>query len=410
MASRTTRPNGHTWIFTKAANGKRRAVRLGILSEDEAVEAHRRLAKLESSHASGEPLDAITEAWLTSLTQKNYERVVATGLVAIDQSGVTKISEDHSLERLIGEWKGTLDVEPQTISGYEQHLEHLRRYFGPDRDVTTILPADADKFKAWVISDGRVNGDEPLSRSTVSRAIKTWRPLFEFSRRLRWVAESPFNHLRAGGEFNEERCYYITTRLVDKLIELCPDLELKAIMALSRYATFRGPSEFAKLTWQDVDLVAGDVRIVSPKTKRYRNGTSRITPLKGMALETLQALWDAAPEGATEVLPRLGKSDSSRLSQRIETLCRQVGTALWVKPFINLRASCETDWQKAGRSIFETAEWMGHSPEVALRHYNRIAKDRVVDLPAKHRPKAKRSAERRSSKSGAQGGAPRSAQ
>ena len=192
---------------------------------------------------------------------------------------------------------------------------------------------------------------------------------------------NPCTHLRAEGEFNEERNFYITPRLVDALIDECPDLELRAMIALSRYASFRGPSEFEPLLWHDVDFDRGMVTITSTKTKRYRNGARRSAPLNGEALKRIEELWEAADEGVTRVFPRLGNSDSSRLNQRLNTLCRRLGVPLWDKPFTNMRASCETDWQEAGHQALTTATWMGHSVAVALQHYNRVAKDRVVDLP-----------------------------
>ena len=42
--------------------------------------------------------------------------------------------------------------------------------------------------------------------------------------------------------------------------------------------------------------------------------------------------------------------------------------------FVNLWASCERDPFKAGHPIDEIAAWMGHSPEMAIKHYNRVVK------------------------------------
>jgi hypothetical protein len=48
---------------------------------------------------------------------------------------------------------------------------------------------------------------------------------------------------------------------------------------------------------------------------------------------------------------------------------------MWPKPFVNMRASCERDLLKR-YPIDAVAAWMGHSPEIALRHYNRVARER----------------------------------
>lgn len=388
MASQTTRPNGHTWITVKAANGKRRHVRLGSLSPDQAAEAKRRLAQAERHYHQGEPLDAMTLAWLGSIPSDHRKRVQATGLVPdLGEADVLE-APDTSVGRLIVEWWSTLSVAPSTEANYRQTTALVRKYFGGDRCVKTIVPADADKFVAWMAAEGRVKGDKPMSRASVSRGSRTVRAIFEFGVRLRWLADNPFMHVRSQGEVNEDRWWYVTPALVDAIVDRCADPELRAMIALSRYATFRGPSEFGQLRWQDIDWSVPSIKITAPKTNRYVGGLLRVSPLEGKALLEMQSLWDRA-EGDPEVFPRLGGASSSDLSSRVEGLCRKIGVALWEKPWTNMRASCETDWQRAGHQIFDTSEWMGHSPEVALKHYKRVA-SHIADLPAVQKGEALR--------------------
>ena len=357
MASKTTRPNGHTWVFVKASNGKRRAPRLGTLAADEAEEAARRLTKLEKQFALGLAPDAVTEAWIDSLSPANRKRVIATGLVATDERSIERRAKARTLDKLIAEWKTTLDVEPQTLCNYDMVAELLKRYFAPDRDVASIVPADADKFRAWMAKSGKKNG-KAMSRATVSRSCRTARRIFEFARRLRWAVDNPFEHVRSVGEFNPERCWYVTRRLVDKLIVTCPDVELKAMIALSRYATFRGSSEFGPLTWRDVDFEAATVRITSPKTKRYPNGARRTTPLEGEALRMLGILFELAEDGATDVFPRLGQHDSSALSQRLQSICRTVASHTGRRPGrTSVLAARQTGRPRAGRSSRPPNGW-----------------------------------------------------
>ncbi len=377
MASLSPQPNGHTWVYVKAATGKRRPVRLGVMSPEDAQEAKRRLTLIEKAFQAQHPPDAVTLAWLASLTLEQRDRVIASGLVPADASA--PIAE-KSIERLIREWVDTLDVEPQTLKNLEQIFRNLRTYFGPHREVASLVPADADKFRAWLKSNGRQKSDKPMAAATVSKRCRTVKSIFDYGVRLKWITENPFEHLRLSGEVNPDRDVYVTPRLALRLVEVSEDPELAAMVALCRFSTFRGPSEFEPLAWSDIDFAESRVRITSPKTKRYPRGSSRVTPLDSHSLAALNVLWDAAPVGATLVFPRLGPLPSSDVTDRLNRVCRRLGIALWEKPWINMRASCETDWQQQGMSIFETASRVGHSPEVALRHYNRIAKDRVADL------------------------------
>ena len=63
------------------------------------------------------------------------------------------------------------------------------------------------------------------------------------------------------------------------------------------------------------------------------------------------------------------------ITGKIHRLCHQIGVETWPKMFVNLRASCERDLFKAGHAIDEIAAWLGHSPEMALRHYSRVVKE-----------------------------------
>lgn len=381
MAGRTTRPNGHTWITVKASNGTRRHVRLGLLSDENAAEAHRRLAKIERHYHDREPMDAMTLLWFQSLPPRNVSAIVRTGLIAAPGVAALAAAGDTSLGKLIDEWKRTLDIAPSTKDNYDQTVALVERYFGRDRCVKSIIPADADLFIAWATKEGRVKGDKAMSRASISRGGRTVRRIFAFAIRLKWIAENPFDHVRSAGEVNEERWWYVTPRLVDAIIAECCDQELRTMVALSRYATCRGPSEFAGLRWQDIDWATPAIKIAAPKTVRYAGGLLRMTPLEGEALRQLENLWATAEKGVAEVFPRLGGRTSSDLSNKLEAVCRRVGVPMWEKPWTNMRASCETDWQKSGYQIFDTSEWMGHSPEVALRHYKRVA-SHIADLPA----------------------------
>jgi integrase len=428
MASRSTRPNGDTWIFVKAANGKRRPVRLGNQSEDNAAEAKRRLAKIEAAFQGRDELDRLTRTWVEHLPPVLRDRVAQTGLLPADLAQpVTQVAcyplpqaapptQDCSLARLLDRWRSTLTVEARTTVIYGQHIDRLERFAAwlqeqpgegrnPVDDIRHIVPADAKRFEAWLQEHGSKQ-KRPLSPSTASRTIGTVQTIFQFATLEGWRPDNPFGHLSRRGEFNEERNVYVTPELVDHLIADCGDPELRAMLAICRYAGLRGPSEFAPLCWADVDWEGRWLTVTSPKTKRYRFGRRRRTPLCDKCVAQLESLYEATPAGTEKLFPRLGLLDSSPLSDRIEVLCRRAGVPLWDKPWTNMRACCETDWQAVEKmQPFETAAYMGHSPTVALAHYNRVAKDRIADLPEIRKGEAKHASgegPRRSTKRSAQ--------
>lgn len=331
--------------------------------------------------------DAVTLAWVQNLPRKLFDRVVRTGLTSLVPR--TCRLNEQTIPELIKEWELTLDVQPRTLVNYRMATGNLLKYFGKERLVTSILPGEADKFRRWLRVEGRIHSDVPMSSSSVSRRCETIRELFQFAVRLKWIEDNPFGHIRRSGEWNEARNVYVAARLVDKIIECCEDTELAAMVALCRFCGFRGQSEFKCLSWTAVGFGEEKILIISPKTKRYPGGDRRIVPFSvcPKALQALNKLWFESPERRDLVFPRIGSANWCDVTQKLARICRDNNLPFWEKPWINMRASCENDWQKAGYSIFETAAWMGHSADIALRHYNRTSASRIADLPEAMEPK-----------------------
>ena len=79
--------------------------------------------------------------------------------------------------------------------------------------------------------------------------------------------------------------------------------DFRAIIALSRFAGLRCPSEVLSLKWKNVDRENRRITVISPKTRRYAGGGQRVIPLFIELIKPLQEAWDAAPEGAKYVIP-----------------------------------------------------------------------------------------------------------
>ncbi|MBI5724816.1 MAG: hypothetical protein HZA50_12725 [Planctomycetes bacterium] len=60
---------------------------------------------------------------------------------------------------------------------------------------------------------------------------------------------------------------------------------------------------------------------------------------------------------------------SANLRTTFEKIIDRAGLKRWPKPFQNLRASCWTQLFRDGHDIKTVSEWLGHSPEVGLKHY-----------------------------------------
>lgn len=178
---------------------------------------------------------------------------------------------------------------------------------------------------------------------------------------------NPFADLRAGSQSNPDRAFFVTRATVGAVLAACPDDEWRAIIALSRYAGLRCPSEVGALRWGDVNWERGRLTVRSPKTANHEGHAVRVVPMTPELRLILQDLFDQAEPGAEAIVPRLG-DPSVNLRTQFERIIAKAGEKPWPRLFHNLRASCLTEWAERFPAHV-VAKWAGHSPMIAAQHY-----------------------------------------
>lgn len=207
----------------------------------------------------------------------------------------------------------------------------------------------------------------------MSRRCRAARQIFEFAVRKKWRLDNPFDHMVDWCVRNPDRDVYIPADDVRPILDSESDLEFRTLLAFCRFAGMR-PSDALSAEWSGVDWDRSYIHIVISKTRRSRSGGHRDVPLFPEVRKLLDELFARAPDGATLVFPHYSQTSHANISDRLRRGCIRAGQTIWVKPWVNLPASCENDWINSGFSTFQVARWMGHAPDVALRHYNRVAK------------------------------------
>ena len=141
------------------------------------------------------------------------------------------------------------------------------------------------------------------------------------------------------------------------------------MFGLARFAGLRTPSETHRLTWADVDWERRRLSVYAPKTD-----TNRIVPITADRFPSLQAAFDAAPEGTVNIVP-LG-SHRSNLHRGLEKFIKRAGLTPWDDLFQTLRRSAETDFARTHpqRAV---SKWIGHSMAVSERHSLQVTDDLI---------------------------------
>ena len=183
------------------------------------------------------------------------------------------------------------------------------------------------------------------------------------------IAATPFADVSAGKDSNDENAAFVERATVEKVMAATADNGWKLIIALSRYAGLRIPSEMVSLRWEHVLWDQRRVIIHAKKTRKIEGKAVRIIPLFDELEPLLRRQLEEAEDGAVYVLP-----DRLRLHANPGTMLQKLMTRAGVKPwprqFHNMRASLQTELLDiVGPKA--TCDWLGNDERTAHKHYLR---------------------------------------
>jgi len=357
MASVVTYDGGLRKVtFSFSASGQRHAVRLGRVSMRVAESWKARIEALVSDKLAHCPHNPELAAWLGALDEKMLARLRAVGLA--DGVGTAVVSLGEFLERAFE----TLSPKQSTRTFYGHTRRNLEERFGAGRMLGTIATADADDWRAWLLSD------QKLSAATVARRVIAARTLWNKAVRWRLVGENPFVGVRGGEQSNEARKVFIPRASIDAIMAAAPSAEWRALIALARYGGLRTPSEPFELRWGDIDFERGTIRVRCPKLEhRGERFASRTIPLFPELQKPLLDLF-AAGDAEAEYLFGNWRARRTNVGTHFARIVERAGLKPWPRLLQNLRASRESELMRE-YDLATVCRWIGNSPAVAARHY-----------------------------------------
>lgn len=356
-------------IVYRDGAGVQHTIRLGKCPKSVANTARMAIGHLiiAKRHGSVPHPDAVR--WLAGIDALLYSRVVKHGLC---QPRTPAHDATVTLGELIERVESMATVKTSTRAAYRQAENSLIEHFGVDRPLTSIRETDADAWRAAIGEPG-VNSHRKgvasmrLAPATIAKRTGIVKNIFRKAVRWKMISSNPFEALRVGPQTNPARAFYISCESIRAILKECPDTEWRAIVALSRFAGLRCPSEVAALTWHDIDWQHRRMIVRSSKTEGHEGGAVRTVPIAPELIAIMQNLYDSAEVGAEAIVPRL-RRPGTNLRTHLHRIIERAGLTPWPRLFQNLRASCECDWAERFPAHV-AAKWLGHSPLIAARHY-----------------------------------------
>lgn len=136
MASITNDSGGHRRIQFLDGDGKRKAIRLGKVSQRDARAVNVKIEALVSASVLNHPADDETLRWVMDLNEDLHAKLAKVGLVP-SRSG-TRLGP--FIEQYL---EDRHDLKPNTMKNLKQARDKLLAHFGSDRDMRSITRGDA---------------------------------------------------------------------------------------------------------------------------------------------------------------------------------------------------------------------------------------------------------------------------
>ncbi len=359
----TAKDTGKRRIKFMGTDSKRHTVHLGKVPKKIAEEVKTKIEAILAAALHTVSLDAETAAWLANIDDTLYGKLVGVGLVP--QRGAT---ERAVLGPFIDSYIALrADLKPNTTAHLKRARRNLVEFFGEQKPLDEITPADADEFRLHL-------AETMDASSTVPRICGRAKQFFRFAVRKKLIRESPFGDMKGTAvRANKDREFFVTPEMARRVLEACPDNEWQLLFALCRFGGLRCPSEPLALRWGDVDWDRNRIHVQSPKTEHHEGKESRWVPIFPELRPYLDAAWDAADENAEFVITRY-RDANANLRTQFNRIVRKAGLEPWKKPFQNLRSTRETELSECF-PMHVVCAWIGNSESVAKKHYLQVTDD-----------------------------------
>lgn len=349
----------------------------GFTRESSAIVFGEHLDKLVRYRKRGEELDPKLMDWVGELPEDVYNKLLSWGLV--EQRVRIMTLQDLADVYLVGE--RSIGLKPNTASSRRRWIRMLIEFFGSNRELRTLSSKDFPAFEARY--------RPRYAPASWGRIVAHYKGMFSYAVRKGWIKCSPFESVKVREITNTTRQRFIDNDTATRVLQNCATAQERLIFCLSRYGALRIPSELQYMTWDDIDFEHGKFLVKSPKKESFANQergvftdrAKRYVPMFPELRKAFLEYRDEFPQDGGDFLFVQSAKNPDGLVNRNHGamdrfLCnaiKKAGLNKWPKLFHNMRSTRETELLASGMPIRDVCAILGHSPEMALRHYIQVS-------------------------------------
>jgi len=338
--------------FVDVTDGrKRKRVRLGVVTHNEAVEAKRRIEKLLNARILNQCPTSETAEWLAAVPDHLHNRIARTGLCEPREPASASLTLGEWVTKYLGQRKSDPKFKSGSYDRLRQTGDRMLVYFGAHTPIDEITPNAAKDWRVAMIA-------EPLAEATARLHCRNAKTIFGEAVDRELISRSPFAKLKSSSVAADN------DRIIDanetlKLLDASPDVQWRVLIGLARLAGLRVPSETHILSWDAVDWAKRQLTVYAPKTD-----STRFVPIVPELHTILTDAWDQAPAGAKNIVTL----SRNNLHRDFKLIVKRAGVKPWDDLWQTLRRSAETMFAETHPQK-DVSAWIGHSVKVSLKHY-----------------------------------------
>jgi len=285
------------------------------------------------------------------------------------------IDKDPAARLTLGELcKWYLDLpEVKAKDSYdrdEHFISHLKRLLGEGSKIKDITPGKMESYqKTRLAEPSPVHPGKTITPCEVNKEVTALKVIFNRAIKHGRLKLNPIANVKRLPE-NNIRQRLLTGDEFKALLNAC-ELHLKPIIEMGYWMGMR-KDEIVSLTWPEVDLKKGFIRLPAERTK---TDSPRTIPLHPEVRTTLERL----PRGlhTDRVFLRFGQP-FDEIKHSFQSACEKAKIENFT--FHDLRHCALNNLRKAGNDFFQIMALSGHKTISVFKRYNLVTEEELAGI------------------------------
>ncbi len=252
----------------------------------------------------------------------------------------------------------------------EHFIAHLKRLLGEGTRVRDITPGKMESYQEQRLAEpSPIHPKKNITPCEVNKEVTCLKTIFNRAVRHGKLKVNPIATVKRLPE-NNIRQKILTPGEFEALLD-ASDAHLKPIIQVAYHMGMR-KDEIVRLTWSEVDLKKGFIRLPAERTK---TDSSRIIPLHPEVKATLEKI--PTPIHTDRVFLRYGQP-FDEIKHSFQAACEKAKIENFT--FHDLRHCALNNLRKAGTDFFQIMAMSGHKTISVFKRYNLVTEEELAAI------------------------------